>query len=1645
MRQKDGCRLRAWMWTLWTLTVTPSLGAAPSVRPEVASPLLEFGETATVGIAVSDAPRLFGATLKVFFDNSRLEYLSAEVGELFLVGAKFPPLISVRESGNTLALTTSRNVGDAEVSRNGTLVLLRFRARSTGLALLQVDPTSVVLLTKEGTLVAGSESVTTGSVTLSIGAGIVLNPAFGGPRTRTRVSASGFAPLEEVQVLLDGVPYGSPVRANAEGEVVFVPVTLPDAPASVHPIALLGVTSRRRYEARFQIAPTLQSVEPVFVGPGDVVHVVGEGFGANERVGFTIQGVAVTTVLSGDQATPTGRLDAQIILPNELTQGGAELVAEGRTTRLKTSRPNLLVSPRVLSVTPPSGAVETRIQVDAGGFQPNQNVEVLYDGFVVGTASASPRGSVSFGFLVTPDLVRRSERTAIPIVVRGEGLVAASAPFVFVPSPKITSVEPEGGDRDVVPGETVRIRGSGFLAEAPVTVTFGSATIPTNARASTSGDVDVRVTLPGQPSGVQTLTVRTGTAFASDKSLTMKGRITDAHMEGGSSPLVGALGTILVVEGQGFLPAEPITFDLGNLRGIQTTRSNENGSFRAGIVLRQVTGDLGTGVGEVLFRARDRSNTAETKVLLSSPSPNIFETATLRVLTPTGKEGEPLRIVGVGFGSRFKVGRIFLDSQGELRMTPQVLAVLEVTAGRRDGVELLTDDNGAFDVTVALGHLQSDGRAGIKELFVEFPQRSPSQFAVGTTFELKPSLSLTNATGTPVAQALPGETIYISVTGLNPFESPQAQLGSSFTTFLSAANAHGQILRHPFTVPAISGGTHMFQVRSFALGFVVEAPLRIVPKLTLTSPASGTTVTNGMLSTVFGVGFPEGPVSFDVGGVPLTPAFDPVQSVNGSFFASFIRYEGALPAQSSIRASVGEVFAFTPETLRFLATTFEMFPSGGPAGTRVAVRGALGNRVSFGGRSLGVLENSANVGGVYEGEFVVPPLPHGEYSVVVGTIPVGATAPKFTVTLAIDAIPREVSAGETVTISGTGFGSGRRVTITLGSARPPTTAIADAAGSFRQALVVPNTVGGLSRVVVTDGEVVASTPIRIVPRFVSATPDPKSVVEGRVPVGANITLLANGFQASEELSLKVGDEVLPLRTRLLTDVNGSLNVTFPLPPLSFGTYDVTLVSNTTGDAATLRNALSILPALDPPRPNTGSQGTRIQVSGTGFGRAEPIRIELGGSPFVEVVADGTGAFSVNETLTSIHPNGPLDLAATGLTSGAKGSRSAAFTFRDTRPPVIERVDEDSKGKTLILGDTLTVTATLGKEPEIITEASFVLGSLTGTMTQTRKNEDGTSLWTGTLSIASGMSLSGRPVEVIFVDLGGNRARRSTTSRVTIDADVTFEFKSLSGVPAKTGKTITLTATGERGGTATFSIVGVVEDVPMKESPPGTFTGTYEVPPGIVATDTPLTLTFTDPAGNRKTIRTAERITIRPTTTLTIPLTVGLNLISLPLEDDGVKTAFELLNRLGPSASFLLVYDPARSRFVAFRRGSPATAPSNVSLVGGTAYLVHMERPGTLTLSGTPWTTSEIPLRAGANLVGLTRKDPLLRRLSDFSERLGDALEVVVTFEPERGTFVPYPAKTDPLSPANRTLRVGEGYFLLMNRPAILSLTGGTPE
>jgi hypothetical protein len=125
-------------------------------------------------------------------------------------------------------------------------------------------------------------------------------------------------------------------------------------------------------------------------------------------------------------------------------------------------------------------------------------------------------------------------------------------------------------------------------------------------------------------------------------------------------------------------------------------------------------------------------------------------------------------------------------------------------------------------------------------------------------------------------------------------------------------------------------------------------------------------------------------------------------------------------------------------------------------------------------------------------------------------------------------------------------------------------------------------------------------------------------------------------------------------------------------------------------------------------------------------------------------------------------------------------------------------------------------------------------------------------YTGTYSVVDGVDVTDAVVTAILTDNVGNISV-DTSQRVTIDTTIPeIASVSVSGDPARTGETITVTAIGEAGGTGQFTIAGVVEDVPMTEDAEshGTYTGTYTVmDDDPCVTDAVLTVTLEDVAGN----------------------------------------------------------------------------------------------------------------------------------------------------------------------------------------------------
>jgi photosystem II stability/assembly factor-like uncharacterized protein len=145
-------------------------------------------------------------------------------------------------------------------------------------------------------------------------------------------------------------------------------------------------------------------------------------------------------------------------------------------------------------------------------------------------------------------------------------------------------------------------------------------------------------------------------------------------------------------------------------------------------------------------------------------------------------------------------------------------------------------------------------------------------------------------------------------------------------------------------------------------------------------------------------------------------------------------------------------------------------------------------------------------------------------------------------------------------------------------------------------------------------------------------------------------------------------------------------------------------------------------------------------------------------------------------------------------------------------------------------------------------------SIVGVVANVAMTENPPGTYAGIYNVPdSGINIIDAPVVVSLTNKYGNTATNSSKS-VTIDTTSIIESASVSPNPAKLGDTVTVTANGESGGTAKFTIAGVVSDVLMAEVlyTSGRYIGEYKVSEGVNATNVKVTVTLVDELGNTAT-------------------------------------------------------------------------------------------------------------------------------------------------------------------------------------------------
>jgi photosystem II stability/assembly factor-like uncharacterized protein len=146
---------------------------------------------------------------------------------------------------------------------------------------------------------------------------------------------------------------------------------------------------------------------------------------------------------------------------------------------------------------------------------------------------------------------------------------------------------------------------------------------------------------------------------------------------------------------------------------------------------------------------------------------------------------------------------------------------------------------------------------------------------------------------------------------------------------------------------------------------------------------------------------------------------------------------------------------------------------------------------------------------------------------------------------------------------------------------------------------------------------------------------------------------------------------------------------------------------------------------------------------------------------------------------------------------------------------------------------------------------------------TLHTDDGGSTW---VRVDSGVDEALRSVQFRDVDNGWAVGSYGTILRYYTEEPLVIMSVTVSGSPANVGDVIRVTATGQAGTEARFSISGVVSNVEMTEYPAGTYTGSYTVTEGVNVTGALVIVALANQYGDITT-DTSQTVTIDTVATI----------------------------------------------------------------------------------------------------------------------------------------------------------------------------------
>ncbi len=287
--------------------------------------------------------------------------------------------------------------------------------------------------------------------------GLTVNPEKGPVGTNVTVTGQGFAQNEQnIQVRYylgtdyDTVLQNIKADANGSWQKTFM---VPSSAQGDHRIDARGDSSSfyQVKDATFAVTPTISLAESSG-SPGENITMTGNGFYPDDRyIKILFAGEEVETGII--RADDNGYWQGNFEVP-EMPIGTYSVTAYGESTPERNINPLSFEIKPGLALSPDGGHVGTSLTVNGHGFPINENVNIMYDGSQIETATTNGQGSFEASFIVP----RSQHGERVVTAADAAGNYAATAIFTMESTPPGTPelISPPNGSRVGFIGRVVR-------------------------------------------------------------------------------------------------------------------------------------------------------------------------------------------------------------------------------------------------------------------------------------------------------------------------------------------------------------------------------------------------------------------------------------------------------------------------------------------------------------------------------------------------------------------------------------------------------------------------------------------------------------------------------------------------------------------------------------------------------------------------------------------------------------------------------------------------------------------------------------------------------------------------------------------------------------------------------------------------------------------------------------------------------------------------------------------------------------------------------------------------------------------------------------------------------------------------------------